>query len=378
MHFKSPFYFFTFILMIILGCQSPNKMVSILEKPFGTTKYGQPVTYWELSNPSGMKVGIINYGGVITQILVPDKEGHIEDVVLGHDNILSYEEKSAYFGCITGRYANRIGNGQFSIGGNTYQVPKNNNGHSLHGGIKGFDKRVWEGKSFTDGNTGGVKLSYVSQDGEEGYPGKLDCQVTYTLNDQNELRIDYKASTDKATVINLTNHTYFNLKDAGASSILDHELMINASAITPVDSGLITTGKLMPVANSPFDFRKTRKIGEQIGAENQQLTFGIGYDHNFVLDKNENEMALAAKVVEPTTGRVLEILTTEPGIQFYSGNFLQGNITGKNNITYEHRTGFCLETQHFPDSPNKPHFPSTRLDPGDQYESTTIFKFTTQ
>jgi len=353
----------------------PKGSVSVTERSFGKTKDDLPVQYYEITNDNGMIVGIITYGGTVTKIVVPDKLGNFGDVVLGHDNIVGYEEKSDYFGAIVGRYANRIGKGQFTIDGKSYQVPINNNGNSLHGGIRGFDKRVWDGKSFENEDNAGVVLTYISGDGEEGYPGELSCTVSYTLNNENELRIDYNATTTAPTVLNLTNHSYFNLKDGGASSILNHELQIRASSISPVDKDVNTTGELTPVEGTPFDFRKSRKIGERINADNQQLEFGLGYDHNFVLDKKGSDLSLITTVYEAESGRTMEVLTTEPGIQLYTGNFLTGNITGKRNVAYQHRSGFCLETQHFPDSPNKPNFPSALLRPGEKFESTTIYRF---
>ncbi|WP_420319756.1 aldose epimerase family protein [Flagellimonas sp.] len=349
-----------------------------MKTPFGTTKDGKKITHYKLTNQSGMSVDIINYGGIISSMEVPDKNGVFGDVVLGHDNIKDYEEKSDYFGCIVGRFGNRIAHGKFSLDSTEYKLFLNNNGHTLHGGQKGFDKQVWEAKSFENEDTLGVKLSYTSIDGEEGYPGNLKCEVTYTLTKDNALQIDYMAVTDKTTVINLTNHTYFNLKDGGNSSILDHQLQIDASHYTPVDEGLIPTGEIIPVAETPFDFRQPKPIGKNIAVDHVQLNYGLGYDHNYVLDKTDNALEPISKVIEPESGRILEVLTTEPGIQFYSGNFLKGNITGKHGITYQHRTGFCLETQHFPDSPNQPHFPSTVLKPGETYQSTTIYRFKVQ
>jgi aldose 1-epimerase len=336
--------------------------VSVSEKPYGKTKDGRHVTYYELTNESGMTVGIINYGRIITKIMVPDRNETLGDVVLGHDNILAYEEKSDFFGCIAGRYANRIGNGTFTLDGEGYQLPKNDNGNSLHGGINGFDKQIWSGNSFKKGSEVGVILSHLN-------PGELDCRVTYTLNSKNELRIDYEAATNKTTVLNLSNHSYFNLKDGGASSILDHQLKLESSEYTPVNEGLIATGEIRSVENTPFDFRQSKIMGTEINKADEQLKFGLGYDHNYVLDNEDGKLSLAAKVIEPTTGRILEVFTTEPGIQFYSGNFLNGNITGKNNISYQHRSGFCLETQHFP---------ATVLSPDEKYETVTVFRFRTE
>lgn len=374
-------------LLFIVGCSTdtnkPNtntndmdsQTLSLSTKEFGTTQSGEQVQYFELTNKNGMQVGIINYGGIVTKVIVPDNKGQMGDVVLGHDNIRGYEEESDYFGCIAGRYANRIAKGTFLLDGKTFQLPKNNNGNSLHGGVEGFDQKIWAAQPVESPDHVGVKLTYTSKDGEEGYPGTLDCTVTYTLNNENELRIDYLATTDQSTIINLTNHSYFNLKDGGASPILDHELQLNASRYTPVDETLIPTGELVTVAGTPFDFSAPTAIGKRIAVADQQLAFGLGYDHNYVLDDTTDQMKLAGTVYEPVTGRVLEVLTTEPGIQFYSGNFLKGNITGKNGTVYQHRTGICLETQHFPDSPNQAEFPSVVLRPGEQYQSATIYRF---
>ena len=367
-----------YLFILISTCMDliqEKAKVSLSEKPFGNTKKGESVTYFELSNTNGMTVGIIDYGATVTKILVPDKNGNIGDVVLGHDNMHSYEEKNDYFGCIAGRYANRIGNGTFTIDGKEYQVPKNNSGNALHGGIEGFDKKVWNATTFQRADSVGVVLTYLSKDGEEGYPGELLVKVTYSLGLENSLRIDYKAITTRSTVLNLTNHSYFNLKDGGKSSILDHKLMINAPWYTPVDEGLIATGEILSVEGSPFDFQASKAIGDQIEEDHIQLTNGMGYDHNFVINKGPGELGLMARVYDPVTGRVIETHSTEPGIQFYSGNFLNGEITGKYDVQYNHRSGFCLETQHFPDSPNKGHFPSVILEPEDQFNSTTIYKF---
>ncbi len=362
-------------MLVHMGCTETSRKKGIVETPFGTTKDGKKVTHFQLTNESGMSVGIINYGGIITSIEVPDRHNVFGDVVLGHDNIKDYEEKSDFFGCIVGRFGNRIAHGKFSLDSTEYKLFLNNNGHTLHGGQKGFDKQVWEAKSFENQNNLGVVLTHISADGEEGYPGTLECQVTYTLTVDNGLQIDYLAKTHKTTVLNLTNHTYFNLKDGGKSPILDHELQIKASNYTPVDAGLIPTGEIGPVAGTPFDFTQPTPIGKRIDAKHAQLDFGLGYDHNYVLDSKQDALEFVSSVVEPESGRILEVLTTEPGVQFYSGNFLNGNITGKNDITYQHRTGFCLETQHFPDSPNQPHFPSTVLKPGETYKSTTVYRF---
>ncbi|OUT54664.1 MAG: galactose-1-epimerase [Rhodopirellula sp. TMED11] len=335
------------------------------------------IQYYTLTNQQGMKVKLTNFGAIIMSIMVPDRNGKLGDVALGYDNMASYLNAvdKPYFGAIVGRYGNRIAKGKFMIAGSEYSLAINNPPNSLHGGVIGFDKVVWTGKVADEGEA--VVLSYLSKDGEEGYPGNLNCQVTYTLTDDNEIVVDYLATTDKATPINLTQHTYFNLKGEGNGNILGHQLMLNANRYTPVNETLIPTGKTPEVQGTPFDFTKPKAIGKDINKENEQLTFGGGYDHNWVLDKGgkTGELTLAAKVYEPTTGRQLEISTTEPGIQFYCGNFLDGRLKGKSGKPYVHRGGFCLETQHFPDSPNQPSFPSTILQPEDEYVSQTVFKF---
>ncbi|MEM8893264.1 MAG: aldose epimerase family protein [Bacteroidota bacterium] len=357
--------------------QGVNEL-SVSQSFFGTTSDNKEVTYFELKNASDMTVGVIDYGATITKIMVPDRTGSVGDVVLGHDNMQGYEEENDYFGCTAGRFANRIGNGTFSIDGTQYELPLNDNGNSLHGGHMGFDKQVWDASIIEDPNEVGVMMTYFSKDGEEGYPGDMYVTVRFTLDNQNRLKIDYVAETSKTTVINLTNHSYFNLKDGGRSSILDHELMINAPWYTPVGKGLIATGEILKVEGTPFDFLKSTRIGDRIEDNNHQLELGLGYDHNFVIDKEHNILDLIATVYDPDGGRLLEIYTTEPGVQFYSGNFLTGKITGKNDIQYNYRNGLCMETQHFPDSPNKPHFPNVKLKPDQKFESTTVYKFSTK
>lgn len=350
----------------------PKSMRSIQASEFGAID-GQPVTLFTLTNASGANVGIIEYGGIVVSLNVPDRDGNLGDVVLGFDTLDAYVADTPYFGAITGRYANRIAAGKFEIDGTAYELPVNNGPNSLHGGIKGFDKVVWKGTPAESGD--GVSFAYVSQDGEEGYPGTLESTVTYTWTDSNELRIDYEASTDKPTVVNLTNHSYFNLKDGGASSVLDHVLMINASQYTPVDATSIPLGEIASLDGSPLDFREPAAIGTRIGEEDEQLGFGAGYDHNYVIDRDADGLALAATVSEPETGRVMDVLTAEPGVQFYSGNFLDGHHIGKGGVAYQHRSGLCLETQHYPDSPNQPDFPSTVLRPGETYKTSTVYKF---
>jgi aldose 1-epimerase len=332
---------------------------------------GTPVDLYTLSNAAGMQAGIITYGGAVVSLTAPDKSGTYADVVLGLDSLKDYMSHPSHFGALIGRYGNRIGHAQFQLDGKTYTLPKNNGENSLHGG-KGFDTKVWTAKEIASPEGAALELTYVSKDGEEGFPGTLRARAVYTLTNKNELKIDYTATTDKPTVVNLTNHSYFNL--AGDGDILQHQVMINADRFTPVDAGLIPTGELKPVQGTPFDFRKSTAIGTRIGQNDPQLQAGKGYDHNFVLNSASGALAKAAEVYEPKTGRVMEVWTTEPGMQFYTGNFLDGSLKGKGH-TYAFRSGFCMETQHFPDSPNKPSFPSTVLKPGQTYHTTTVYKF---
>jgi aldose 1-epimerase len=355
----------------------PADQGRMTQVPFARTPDDQLVELITLRNQAGVEVRVITYGATIISLKTPDKNGQPDDVVLGFDTLPPYLEKSPYFGCIVGRYGNRIAKGKFTLDGQTYTLATNNGANHLHGGVKGFDKKIWKAEPFQDRTGPGVKFSYTSVDGEEGYPGTLKAEVTYTLTDANQLIVDYHATTDKATVVNLTQHTYWNLAGAKANDILSHELMLNADRYTPVDDTLIPIGDLAAVAGTPFDFRTATAIGARIGQDNEQLKRGKGYDHNFVLARQGDGLSLAARVVEPTTGRALEISTTEPGIQFYSGNFLDGTITGKGGRVYPQRSGFCLETQHFPDSPNQPKFPSTVLRPGQEYKTQTVFTFGT-
>ncbi len=345
-------------------------------KPFGKAD-GQDVQLYTLTNAKGMKAQITNYGAIVTSLTAPDKNGKFDDIVMGYDNLDAYVKNSPYFGAIVGRYGNRIGKGKFTIDGKEYSVTVNDGANHLHGGKKGFNKVVWQSEKVESPTGVGVKLTYLSKDGEEGYPGNLKAVVTYTLTNDNELRVDYEATTDKATPVNLTHHGYWNLTGM-QSDILGHQLMIPADKTTPVDSGLIPTGELAGVEGTPFDFRKSTAIGARINAENEQIKFGKGYDHNWVLNKKDGEMSVAAELYEPTSGRVVTISTTEPAIQFYSGNFLDGTITGKGGKVYKLRSGLCLETQHYPDSPNKPNFPTTLLKPGQTYKTTTVHKFSTR
>lgn len=328
---------------------------------------------YTLKNESGMVVKITNYGATITSIIVPDRDGNMADVALGYNTVEGYINAidRPYFGAVVGRYGNRIAAGRFSIDGTEYELATNNGENHLHGGNLGFDKVVWDAEFIE----GGVRLSYLAKDGEEGYPGNLKLSVTYTLTDDNEIVMHYEATTDKATVVNVTNHTYFNLAGEGAETINDHILQISASKFTPVDEGLIPTGELKDVDGTPFDFREPKVIGRDLEVDNEQLTFGLGYDHNWVLDRARGGLELVATLCEPQSGRVLEVYTEEPCIQFYGGNFLDGRLNGKSGKIYKHRSGLCLETQHAPDSPNRPEWPTTTLRPGEQYDTTTIYKF---
>jgi aldose 1-epimerase len=356
----------------------PGSTSSVEVRPFGATSPGQAADLYVLTNRHGMVVAITNFGATIVSIKVPDRTGHADDVVLGYDNAQGYEAGKAHIGGTIGRYGNRIAHGSFKLDGHAYTLPKNNGENTLHGGITGFDKKIWAAKEVSGKDGAAVQFTYVSPDGEEGFPGTLTATVVFTLyKEKNELRIDYTASTDKPTVVNLTNHSYFNLSGQGSGDILATLLQLNASRFTPVDASLIPTGELRPVKNTPFDFTKPVAIGERINADDEQIKYGRGYDHNWVLDAKPGSAKpeLAAIARDPKSGRVLEVLTTEPGVQFYTGNFLDGSERGKGSLAYERRTAFCLETQHFPDSPNHPGFPSTTLLPGKPYHSTTIFRF---
>ena len=367
---------------VLLGLViSPSKEKTVAAKQvektaFGKAPDGQNVDLYVLTNSNGAQVSITNFGGIVVSLKVPDKAGKLGDVVLGYDSLDGYVKDTAYLGALIGRYGNRIAHGKFSIDGVAYTLAKNNGENSLHGGLKGFNKMVWQAKPLTTKDGPALELKYTSKDGEEGYPGNLSVTVVYTLSNRNELRIEYSATTDKKTVVNLTSHSYFNLTGSSANDILGHLLTLNADEFTPVDAGLIPTGELRKVQGTPFDFRQPVAIGARIGNDDAQLKLGKGYDHNFVLNRRkQGDLELAARVTEPTSGRVMEVWTTQPGVQFYSGNFLDGTIHGKDGQVYQRRSGFSLETQHFPDSPNHANFPSTLLKPGERYHTITVYKF---
>jgi aldose 1-epimerase len=347
---------------------------SLKKESFGKTPDGKKVELYTLTNSNGVEARIITYGGIVVSLKVPDRNGRLEDVVLGFDSLEDYVKKNPFFGTITGRYANRIAKGRFTLNGVEYKLAVNNGENHLHGGLKGFDKVIWKARPRQAMNGVGLELTYRSRDGEEGYPGNLSVTVTYLLTNNNELRIDYSATTDKDTVINLTNHSYFNLAGAGSGDILKHEVIINADQVTPVDAGMIPTGQLASVKGTPLDFTVSQAIGKRIDSDYEQLVLGKGYDHNFVFSNYDGSLRQQVTVYEPSTGRVMQVLTTEPGVQLYTGNFLN-NLTGKGGRTYLRRHGFCLETQHYPDSPNKPNFPSVVLKPGATFKSTTMYRF---
>ncbi len=361
----------------LAGCACPccckEGKNAITSEPFGTTKEGTSVSLYTLRNSKGAEARISNYGGLVVSLTMPDRNGQYADVTLGYDNLDGYLKETPYFGALIGRYGNRIAKGKFTLDGKEYTLATNDYPNTLHGGLKGFDKVVWKAKAVQTPAGPSLRLTYVSKDMEEGYPGNLSVTAVYTLTDNNELRLDYTATTDRDTVVNLTHHSYFNL--AGKGDILNHQVMIKSDAITPVDKTLIPTGELRPVKGTPFDFNTPTAIGARIGQDDEQLKFGGGYDHNWVISKPAGVLGLMASVYEPTTGRTMEVLSTEPSLQFYSGNFLDGKITGKGGWSYQHRNGFCMEPQHYPDSPNKPAFPSVVLKPGQVYHNTIIYRF---
>jgi aldose 1-epimerase len=359
--------------ILIAGAMHMNAATKITRSDFDATPDGAAIRIYTLTNQKGVEARIMNYGGIIVSLKTPDRNGTPADIVLGFDSLAGYlANPSPFFGALVGRYANRIAHAKFTLDGVEYKLEKNDGENTLHGGTHGLDKAVWTPRELPDG---GLELTVTSKDGDEGFPGNLKVMVVYNLTDSNELKIDYSATTDKDTVVNLTNHSYFNLKGGGEGNILSHHITLNADRFTPVDAGLIPIGELRPVNGTPFDFRKSTVIGAHIGDIDEQIKLGHGYDHNWVLNKKGNELSLAAHVEEPSSGRVLEVLTTQPGVQFYTGNFLDGTIKGKGGKVYQRRYGFCLETQHFPDSPNQPKFPSTVLKSGATFHNTTIFRF---
>jgi aldose 1-epimerase len=371
---------FAFVLLAAACAQrGPDApRASISTEPFDTMPDGAQIDLFTLTNANGLQVRAINYGGIILSLYTPGRDGVMADVALGYDRLDDYLAETPYFGSIIGRYGNRIAGAQFSLDESVYTLARNDGPNHLHGGLVGFDKVVWNAEPFESEDGVGIVFTYTSPDGEEGYPGTLEVRVTYTLTNNDELIFDYQATADRATPVNLTQHTYFNLAGHDSDTILDHELMINAESFTPVDSTLIPTGRVTPVEGTPLDFRQATGIGARIDEEHEQLRFGRGYDHNFVLSRGEADtesLILAVRLTEPTSGRVMEVFTTEPGIQFYSGNFLDGTLTGKGGVAYQYRSGLCLETQHYPDSPNQPDFPSTILRPGERYHTRTVYAF---
>ena len=350
-------------------------MERIKSEPFGKAPDGTPVELFTLTNINGVSAQITNYGGVITTLHVPDKNGDFVDVVLGYYTLDEYLKKSPHFGALVGRFGNRIANGRFTLDGVEYQLAINNGPNHLHGGLVGFDKKVWIPEMITEENASALKLTYLSPDGEENYPGNLNVEAIYKLNDDNELILTFNARTDKKTVLNLTNHSYFNLKGHGNGDILDHEIQFNSRELVAIDSTSIPLGPLMNVTNTPFDFQEPKPIGKDIEADDQQIRNAGGYDHSFVVDGYNKDLKLACTVREPASGRIMEVWTTQPAVQFYTSNFLDGSIKGKDGKVYYKRYAFCLETQHYPDSPNHPEYPSTVLDPGEVYDQTTVYKF---
>jgi aldose 1-epimerase len=362
-------------IFLLAGATTMSGATTITQAEFGKMPDGAIVHLYTLRNRNGVEARITDYGGILVSLTAPDRGGKFADIVLGFDTLSDYlARNNPFFGALIGRYGNRIGHARFRLDGVEYTLEKNNGENTLHGGSQGFDKKLWTSRALPDG---GLELIYHSPDGEEGFPGNLTATVVYRVTDANALRIDYSAATDKDTVVNLTNHTYFNLRGAGSGDVLGHRVTLHASRFTPVDGSLIPTGELRPVAGTPFDFRKPMPIGARIDGNDEQLKFGKGYDHNFVLDKGGRGLELAARVEDPESGRVLEVLTNQPGVQFYTANSLADGVQGKAGKVYGHRSGFCLETQHFPDSPNRPDFPSTMLHPGQRFESTTIFRLLT-
>ncbi|MFB0517353.1 MAG: aldose epimerase family protein [Candidatus Neomarinimicrobiota bacterium] len=367
------------VTLALFGCvaSGPGK-ATITRILFGHTPDGRPVDLFTLTNANGIEAKITNYGCIVVSLKVPDRNGQLNDVVLGYNTLEEYLQNNPYFGSIVGRYGNRIARGRFVLDGVEYTLATNDGENHLHGGLKGFDKVLWQAEEISSKDGPALKLTYLSGDGEEGYPGNLSVEMVYTLTNANELKIDYFATTDKKTIVNLTHHSYFNLAGAGEGDILGHEMMINADHFVPVGPGLIPTGEARSVEGTPLDFTSPTPIGARINEDDEQLRVGGGYDHNWVLNNYDGSLRLAARVYEPATGRVLELHTTEPGMQFYSGNFLDGSNIGKGGKVYQYRSAIALEAQHYPDSPNNPQFPSTVLEPGQEYRQTTVYKFSAE
>ena len=375
--------YYLVLTLAIISCESTKKkenmsLFNINKEYFGKTTAGAIVDQYTLKNSNGMEVSIISYGGIITSWKAKDRNGNYRDIVLGFNNLSDYETSSPYFGALIGRYGNRINEGKFTLDGVEYNLAVNNGENHLHGGLKGFDKVIWDVEEEVNDKSVSLILRYTSSDIEEGYPGNLDVKVTYTLTNDDELRVRYEAETDKKTIINLTQHSYFNLSAGLSRDILAHEITIDSDSYLPVDQTLIPTGELRDVGGTPFDFRESKSIGDDINNEDKQLTFGNGYDHCWVLNKQDEGIRLVATAYDPVSGRLLEVSSDQPGIQFYSGNFLDGTLESKDGAKYEFRSGFCLETQHYPDSPNQESFPTVILNPGEKYDTKTIFKFSTR
>lgn len=368
-------------LAMLVSCapkKETGRITTMKKQSFGKTAAGVDVDLYTLANGNGVEAAITTYGGIVVSLKTPDRAGLSSDVVLGFDSLDGYLKGHPYFGALIGRYGNRIAKGRFSLNGVEYKLAVNNGENHLHGGLQGFDKVVWKARDVSTPEAASLELTYLSKDGEEGYPGNLSVTVTYTLTAKNELRIDYLAATDKDTVVNLTNHSYFNLAGQGQGDILGHEVTINASRFLPVDAGLIPTGERKAVQGTPFDFNRPMTIGARIQQDDEQLKRGKGYDHCYILNGSGGTLAPAARVHEPKSGRVMEVLTTEPALQLYTGNFLDGTLTGKGGKVYQFRYGFCMETQHYPDSPNQPDFPSVVLKPGAKYQTTTVYRFSAE
>ena len=374
---------FFLVFLLNISCQKTYKkeympQLTINKEIFGKTKENTTIHKFVMTNMNGMEVSVINFGGIITSLKSRDSKGNYEDIVLGFNNLSQYEDESPYFGAIIGRYGNRISEGKFTLDGKTYNLAVNNDINHLHGGLKGFDKVVWDATQEVTDTTASLILKYISQDMEEGYPGNLQVKVTYTLDDNDELRVEYEAETDKKTIVNLTQHSYFNLSGDFSKNILDHEITINADSFLPVDSTLIPTGEVISVEGTPFDFREAKTVGEDISMSDKQLSYGNGYDHCWVLNNQEIGLRHVASAYHPFSGRLLEVYSDQPGIQFYSGNFLDGTLTSKQDGNYGFRSGLCLETQHYPNSPNEKDFPSVTLNSGEKYMTQTVFRFTSK